>query len=90
MMLGLSVSSLIVDLGYFWVVWFFMLGHGLWIFFWIEMGCSGNIIISRRNWLLGHCMHCGRFFGVPFIGEYGRYEGRKMVESVSILCFGFG
>ena len=49
-----------------------MLGQGLQIFSRIFMDYSENMVLSRRNWFLGHWLHCGRIVGVPFRGNYGQ------------------
>ena len=46
--------------------------------------------LSRRNFLLGHWLHYGRFVGVPFRGYYGRGKVRLNGESVAGLCIRIG
>ena len=75
--LDISVRSGLVDLGYLCWGWVFLSGQRLWILGWIEIDCSENMVISRKNWLWGHWMNCRWRFGVPFRVAGGRDEGGK-------------
>ena len=67
-----------------------MLGQGLLIVGWIGIDCSENMVLSRRNWLLGHWLHYGRLVGVPLRAENGLDELDKKEEAVSRLGIWFG
>ena len=54
------------------------------------MDCSENMVLSWRNWILGHWLHYGRLVGVPSRKEDGKDEGRIKGEAVAGFWIGIG